>query len=314
MPGLDELESPQQPAGQRRHAISDDHRSLDERRLERRGAGGDEHGVAGGERLLGAAVDEVHRHTAPHAARARRSKRLARPRRSPSARRTDSSGRACAARRRSPQMAGPDLLTSPPRLPGSTAITVPAAGRPSARARRRRIRLERNPVGERMPDEHGASRSARRRTRLSNGSRHSTRSTALADRAHAPLPPGPDLRAHVLHGRRCPSRLSAAATPQVELRRVDADEASGPRRQHARDEFAPQHEQTRQVPDDLGQAHDRERRPTIATPYSPRPACAGRRCRRTRASASRSASARISAAPRLSPDASPATRPNVAPR
>jgi hypothetical protein len=61
-PGLHQVEAPQQPAGQRRDAVGNDHRPLDERRLERRGPRCDERRIAGGEHLLGTPVDEFHGH------------------------------------------------------------------------------------------------------------------------------------------------------------------------------------------------------------------------------------------------------------
>jgi hypothetical protein len=75
-----------------------------------------------------------------------------------------------------------------------------------------------------------------------------------ADRPHAPLTPRPDLRADVLHGAD-PLRLQARRDPQVELLGIDADVDVGPLREHAREQVAADAQQTRQVRQDLEQAH-----------------------------------------------------------
>jgi hypothetical protein len=79
--------------------------------------------------------------------------------------------------------------------------------------------------------------------------------------AHAPHPalaPRPELRAHVLH-RRNARRVQTPREPQVEVRRVDADEHVRALRLEGAPQPQPQPQQARQVAQHLEQPHHGER-------------------------------------------------------
>ncbi len=82
----------------------------------------------------------------------------------------------------------------------------------------------------------------------------------VEEAGHAPraaTPPRPDLRAHVLDGAQ--SRfVQGGREAQVEFRRIDADEDVRPELQHRRTDAPAQRQQSRQVVQDLEQAHDRQ--------------------------------------------------------
>ena len=113
------------------HHVDDDHRPLEERRLERRRAAGDEGDVAGGERLVGLAVEERDRARRARAAcAAPRRRRAARGRRE----------------RRSAGPAGPGSSRPRRRTGAARCSRSPSGGCPAARppaSRRRRCRARR---------------------------------------------------------------------------------------------------------------------------------------------------------------------------
>ncbi len=127
---------------------------------------------------------------------------------------------------------------------------------PQRRARRVRIQVQRNLIGERMADEHGAHAVLVVEALLERQQAQHQIDRA-ADRPHAPLAPRPDLRADVLHGAD-PARLQARRDPQVELLGVDADVDVGPLRKHAREQVAANAQQARQMRQDLEQPHHGE--------------------------------------------------------
>ena len=124
------------------------------------------------------------------------------------------------------------------------------------RARRGAIDLERNLVGERMADEGGTYAVFAIEIRLEREqAQHQVH--RLADRAHAPLAPGPHLRTHVLH-RGETVALELPRQPQVEFLVVDADEHIGPPLENLLPQPGAQPHEARQMRDHLGEAHHRE--------------------------------------------------------
>jgi hypothetical protein len=82
-------------------------------------------------------------------------------------------------------------------------------------SRRGAIDFQRNLVGERVTDESGAYAMLAIEIRFEREqAQHQVH--RLADGAHAPLAPGPDLRTHVLDRGR-PARLSCRASPDCSL-------------------------------------------------------------------------------------------------
>ena len=113
-----------------------------------------------------------------------------------------------AARRKSSPRRG----TSPRRLPGSSAMTVRAAGDLKRAPRGAAIRIERDLIGQRMADEC-ARTPWLRRSSVSNGSRHSTRSQSRRDAcarvpAARPTPAGSRTAPW-----ECPRARSCASSP-----------------------------------------------------------------------------------------------------
>src|SRR5689334_15740184 len=80
---------------------------------------------------------------------------------------------------------------------------------------------------------------------------------AAADRAGSLRSPCPDRWTDVVHGANA-STLEFALESEIEIRRVDADEHIGTKRQHASAYVAAQRQQARQMLDDFGKSHDRE--------------------------------------------------------
>ncbi len=78
-----------------------------------------------------------------------------------------------------------------------------------------------------------------------------------ANAGDARLPPGPDLRANVLHGGDT-SSFQGSLHGQIKIRRIDADEDIGSRGLEALDQAPAQSQQPWQVPQNFGQAHDRQ--------------------------------------------------------
>ena len=124
------------------------------------------------------------------------------------------------------------------------------------RARGTAVRLQRKLIGERMP--HEARRHAMPRVKLGFERQQAKNSVAgFSDAAHPSLPPRPHLRTHVLH--RWHARpLETARNPQIEFRRIDADEDRRTPRCQFFDQSTPQAQQPRQMPQDLGKPHERE--------------------------------------------------------
>ena len=120
----------------------------------------------------------------------------------------------------------------------------------------RRVRLERKLVGERVPDEDRAQ--ARRVVHAALERQQAQHQVEEARHARrAPAPPGPDLRTHVLH-RPQSRRVQRGREPEVELRRVDADEDIRAAFEHRAADSRAQRQQARQVMQDLEQAHHGE--------------------------------------------------------
>ena len=161
---------------------------------------------------------------------------------------------------------GASRVTSPIRLPGSTATTCADPGTPSAARARGLVARHLDAVRKRMADELRLH--VVRSVEIHLERQHAQHEIdGLPDRAHPTLSPGPHLRADVLDGRHAPG-LHLASHAQVELGRIDADESIGGCLCQAADQVAAQREQARQVPDDLRETHDREfldRVPGLAT-------------------------------------------------
>ena len=84
--------------------------------------------------------------------------------------------------------------------------------------------------------------------------------------AHAALPPRPNLRAHVLHGRDA-GGVQTARHSQIGVRRINADKHVRTLRQEHSLDAREQLQEPRQVAQHIEQAHDREglrRLPTLA--------------------------------------------------
>ncbi len=129
--------------------------------------------------------------------------------------------------------------------------------RQSERAPRRgAVRFERQLVGERMADEDRAQACGVVHAALERQqAQHEVEEARHARRA--PAPPGPDLRAHVLH-RPQARRMQRRREAEVELGRVDPDEDIRTAfEQRAADPRA-QRQQARQVMQDLEQSHHGE--------------------------------------------------------
>ena len=187
-------------------------------------------------------------------------------------------------------------VTSPIRLPGSSATSGASASQPERGARGGAVGLERNLVGQRMADELGAH--VVRRVELGlerQQAQHQVDSAVPIVRTR------PCRHAHTCGLTYCTVRMPAALSPlreaQVELRGVDADEHVRARRQEARAQRRAQPQQARQVREHLREPHDRE-----LIGGAQRLAACGqhlrtRRRRRTRARGTRARRAAISAAP-----------------
>ena len=136
-----------------------------------------------------------------------------------------SPGKRAASNSAAPAKTSASFSTSPRRLPGNTASTRALGVEPEFGARRGAIDLERNLVGERVTDECRAYAMFAIEIRFEREqAQHQVH--RRADGAHAPLPPGPDLRAHVLHGGKA-GALELSREPQIEFLVVDADEHVG---------------------------------------------------------------------------------------
>ncbi len=193
-------------------------------------------------------------------------------------------------------------------------LGAPASGQHREQRRRRRqpergprgraVDSERNRIRERMTDE--LRRDAVLGIELRLERQHAEHEIdGVADRLHATLAPGPDLRAHVLH-RRNPGVLQALGERQVEVRRVDADEHVCGQRLGPFAELAADAQQARQMRQHLGQPHDRQL-------FSTEPGLAARRdhlrpgdADESRVRERAACSASMSPAPSVSPDCSPA--------
>ena len=77
------------------------------------------------------------------------------------------------------------------------------------------------------------------------------------DRSHASLPPRPHLRAHVLDDRNA-SLFQLRRQAQIEFLGIDADVHVGPLRCQPLEQLTPDAQQSRQMREDLDQAHDRQ--------------------------------------------------------
>ena len=131
-------------------------------------------------------------------------------------RRDESAVRAAAARASAAaaMKSAPRRCTSPMRLPGSSATTVRRrrAGRARARAAPRSS-SQRNLIGQRMADELGLHAVRGVELGLERQQAQHAGRTAAPMRAHAPLPPGPHLRTHVLHGAQARAASAASRGP-----------------------------------------------------------------------------------------------------
>ena len=236
--------------------IGDDHRPLRQKRFERRGAGGDEHAVRRGERTLRLAVehrDRGARRVLRAAALEQRRARAA----SPSARRMHGPGLRAAIQRRRAMKSAPSRSTSPMRLPGSSATTARRSLDAERAPRALAIDLQRNLIRQRMPDELRAHAVLAVELRLERQqAQHEVHD--CADGAHAPLPPGPHLRTHVLN-RAQALVLQLLREPQIEVRRVDADEDVRPPRAGTRAQRSPRRRSSRgRCVQHFDEPHDRE--------------------------------------------------------
>ena len=127
---------------------------------------------------------------------------------------------------------------------------------PEFGARRGAIDRHRDLVGERVTDECRAHAVLAIEIRF-EGEQAQHQVHRRADGAHAPLSPGPDLRAHVLHGSEARA-LELLGEPQVEFLVVDADEHVGPPFEDPPPQIGAQPHQARQVREHLGESHDRQ--------------------------------------------------------
>ena len=263
----------------RRLPVGDHHRRLEERRLERRRAARDQRQVGGGERLVRVAEKQRERQVGALRARAARARTGRASRASPSGTTKCTSWtswrKRCAASTKAPAMycelrapaAGQQRDDQLARRAGAAA----RAPRPSAA---RAGSCRRADGRRRSPARRPARRSAPRTGTSRGCGPPRARSLARASAA-TPRP-----RAHVVDGRDA-GVLELALEAEVEVGRVDADEEIGPLAQHA----------AREAPADAhdlavaGAAPRRSRAPRASpsgsATRSPRPPCAGRRCRRT---------------------------------
>ena len=131
-----------------------------------------------------------------------------------------------------------------------------AGGQAQRRARLVLGRLERNQVGERMAD-IGDRHAGGAVKRLLEREHHQDAAHRARDAPHAPAPPSPHRRAHVVD-RRDAGVLQLALQAQVEVGRVHADEEIGPLAQHAFGEAAPDAHDLAIVAQGLGVAAHRE--------------------------------------------------------
>ena len=251
---LEEAQIPERERRQGPQPVGDDHGPLAEQRLERCRTRGHQHRIGGRQCGLRLARDEGH----GDAGRFTRERRL--------------EGGACTGSRERDH----EREARPPRgKPGDRAREgrgesrdfAAAAARQhgdNARAhvkaerapRRIAIRLERQLIGERVADE---DRPQSRRVVDAALERQQAQDEVEETRhpRGAAAPPGPDLRAHVLHGAKS-RRVQRGRDTQVEFRRVDADENVRLQRQHRGTHARAQAQEPRQVVQDLEQAHDRE--------------------------------------------------------
>ena len=160
------------------------------------------------------------------------------------------------ARRPSPAKSAASRATSPARLPGSTATTGPESGKSERAPRRSAVRFERQLVGERVADEDRAQAGGVVDAALERQqAQHEVEEARHARRA--PAPPGPDLRAHVLH-RPQARGMQRGREAEVELGRVDADEDVRTAFEQCAADARAQRQQARQVVQDLEQSHHGE--------------------------------------------------------
>ena len=176
------------------HAVADDHRPLEQRRLQRGRAAGDQRHVAGRQRRRASGRRAAAAARRAHAARAAARAPRAAP--APPAARSAAPAAAGAAARRPAGTAarcGCDLARA-----GCPAAARPPhrrRARPSAGAAGGARQLQRDHVGQRMADIGGGDAVRARSSSGSNGNRHSTWSTLRAIVLDAPAAPGPDRRA-----------------------------------------------------------------------------------------------------------------------
>ncbi len=113
--------------------------------------------------------------------------------------------------------------------------------------------MQRQRIGERMADEAGID-AVLRVNRWFHREQTEHAVCAAPDLRGTTCAPGPDRGADVVHGANA-ALLQSALQAEVEVRRIDADEHVGLPRQQPRSHGAPQPQQSRQVPEHLGQAH-----------------------------------------------------------
>ena len=206
------------PAGHRREAIGDDHGTLDQQCLQRCRARRDQHDVGGGDASCARPSTSA---TATPARATARSKGVRTAALAIGATKR-SAGRSCASQRRGCAKSPPRRFTSLARLPGSSATICASTGRPSA------ARADRAASAPGCDQPAGVPHSAPPRPAPHRTPARRAAGTTPGPTARAMCFTRPGRQAQNCGLTYCAVAMPAAAQallqPQIEIRRVDADE------------------------------------------------------------------------------------------